>query len=121
MDHIVDTTVGRNDNTLMPSGREFIEATRKETRASGIRLFDMDDPLQGIVHMISPEQGIVLPGLSLVCPDSHTCTQGALGALAWGVGSSEVEHALVTQTLRVNRPRTMLVRFEGELQLGVTA
>jgi 3-isopropylmalate/(R)-2-methylmalate dehydratase large subunit len=121
MDHIVDTTPGRNDNTQMPSGRDFIEATRKETAASGIRLFDMDDPLQGIVHVISPEQGIVLPGLTLVCPDSHTCTQGALGALAWGVGSSEVEHALVTQTLRVNRPRNMLVRFEGELQLGVTA
>ena len=121
MDHIIDTTPGRDDNTLMPSGREFIEATRHETHRSGIRLFDMDDPLQGIVHVISPELGIVLPGLSLVCPDSHTCTQGALGALAWGVGSSEIEHALVTQTLRVQRPRTMLVRFEGALQRGVSA
>jgi 3-isopropylmalate/(R)-2-methylmalate dehydratase large subunit len=121
MDHIVDTFPGRNEDTLMPSGREFIEATRRETRQAGIRLFDMDDPAQGIVHVISPEMGIVLPGLSLVCPDSHTCTQGALGALAWGVGSSEIEHALVTQTLRVARPRSMLVRFEGELQAGATA
>jgi 3-isopropylmalate/(R)-2-methylmalate dehydratase large subunit len=121
MDHIVDTTVGRNDNTLMPSGGEFIRATRRETERAGITLYDMDDPLQGIVHVISPEQGIVQPGFTLVCPDSHTCTQGALGALAWGVGSSEVEHALVTQTLRVKRPQTMLVRFEGELQPGVTA
>jgi 3-isopropylmalate/(R)-2-methylmalate dehydratase large subunit len=121
MDHIVDTTAGRNDNTQMPSGGEFIRATRLQTERAGITLYDMDDPLQGIVHVISPEQGIVQPGYTLVCPDSHTCTQGALGALAWGVGSSEVEHALVTQTLRVRRPQTMLVRFEGELQPGVTA
>jgi len=121
MDHIVDTFPGRNDNTLMPSGGAFIEATRTETKKAGITLYDMDDPLQGIVHVISPEQGIVQPGLTLVCPDSHTCTQGALGAMAWGVGSSEVEHALVTQTLRVNRPRTLLVKFDGELQAGVTA
>jgi 3-isopropylmalate/(R)-2-methylmalate dehydratase large subunit len=121
MDHIVDTLPGRDDNTLMPSGGDFIRATRLETARAGISLYDMDDPLQGIVHVISPEQGIAQPGLTLVCPDSHTCTQGALGALAWGVGSSEVEHALVTQTLRVKRPQTMLVRFEGQLQAGVTA
>ena len=121
MDHIVDTLPGRDDDTLMPSGGEFIRATREETGKAGIRLFDLDDPLQGIAHVISPEQGIVQPGLTLVCPDSHTCTQGALGALAWGVGSSEVEHALVTQTLLVKKPKTMLVRFEGELEKGVTA
>lgn len=121
MDHIVDTFKDRDDNTLMPSGREFIEVTRAETARAGIALFDLGDPLQGIVHVIAPEQGIVLPGLTLVCPDSHTCTQGALGALAWGVGSSAVEHALVTQTLRVRKPRTMRVRFEGELSAGVTA
>lgn len=121
MDHIVDTFAGRNDNTLMPSGGDFIRATREETARAGIELYDMGDPLQGIVHVISPEQGIVQPGLSLVCPDSHTCTQGALGALAWGVGSSDVEHALVTQTLRVKKPRSMLVRFEGDLPRGVTA
>jgi 3-isopropylmalate/(R)-2-methylmalate dehydratase large subunit len=70
---------------------------------------------------VSPELGIVLPGLTLVAPDSHTCTQGAVGALAWGIGSTEAEHALATGTLRINRPRTMRVRFEGELPAGVGA
>lgn len=121
MDHIIDTHTGRNDSTMMPSGQEFIEVTRRETAAAGIRLFDLDDPMQGIAHVISAEQATVLPGLSLVCPDSHTCTQGALGALAWGVGSSAVEHALATQTLRVKKPQSMRVRFEGELPEGVTA
>ncbi|MGL4564440.1 MAG: aconitase family protein, partial [Halioglobus sp.] len=119
MDHIVDTYLDRSDETTMPSGREFIVATREHTRAAGITLFDLDDPRQGIVHVVSPEQGIVQPGISLVCPDSHTCTQGALGALAWGIGSSEAEHALVTKTLRVARPQTMRVRFDGSLAPGV--
>lgn len=121
MDHIVDTYPDRTDKTTMPSGEEFITATRSHTRAAGIALFDLDDPRQGIVHVISPEQGIVQPGISLVCPDSHTCTQGALGALAWGIGSSEAEHALVTKTLRVRRPKTMRVRFDGSLPRGVSA
>jgi 3-isopropylmalate/(R)-2-methylmalate dehydratase large subunit len=73
------------------------------------------------VHVVSPEQGIVQPGITLVCPDSHTCSQGALGALAWGIGSSEAEHALATNTLRVNKPKTMRVNFEGCLAEGVTA
>lgn len=121
MDHIVDTYPDRSDDTTMPSGRDFIVATREGAQAAGLTLFDLDDPRQGIVHVVSPEQGIVQPGATLVCPDSHTCTQGALGALAWGIGSSEAEHALVTKTLRVKRPRTMRVRFEGTLQAGVTA
>ncbi len=121
MDHIVDTYPDRSDETTMPSGREFIVATREHTRAAGITLFDLDDPRQGIVHVVSPEQGIVQPGISLVCPDSHTCTQGALGALAWGIGSSEAEHALATKTLRVARPQTMRVRFDGSLRPGVSA
>ena len=121
MDHIVDTYPDRSDDTTMPSGRDFIVATREGARAAGLTLFDLDDPRQGIVHVVSPEQGIAQPGLTLVCPDSHTCTQGALGALAWGIGSSEAEHALVTKTLRVKRPRSMRVRFTGELQPGVTA
>jgi 3-isopropylmalate/(R)-2-methylmalate dehydratase large subunit len=121
MDHIVDTYPDRTDDTTMPSGRDFIVATREGARDAGLTLFDLDDPRQGIVHVVSPEQGIVQPGLTLVCPDSHTCTQGALGALAWGIGSSEAEHALVTKTLRVKRPGTMRVRFEGELAPGVTA
>jgi 3-isopropylmalate/(R)-2-methylmalate dehydratase large subunit len=121
MDHIVDTLPGRGDATRMPGGRAFIAETREAARAAGIRLFDVRDPDQGIVHVISPELGIVLPGATLVCPDSHTCTQGALGAFAWGIGSTEAEHALATGTLRVNRPKTMRVRFEGALPAGVTA
>jgi 3-isopropylmalate/(R)-2-methylmalate dehydratase large subunit len=121
MDHIVDTYPDRSDDTTMPSGRDFIEATRSGAKRSGITLFDLDDPRQGIVHVVSPEQGIVQPGTTLVCPDSHTCTQGALGALAWGIGSSEAEHALVTKTLQVQRPGTLRVNFTGELAPGVTA
>ncbi len=115
IDHIVDTVPGRGDDTRMPGGRAFITETREAALEAGIRLFDVRDPDQGIVHVISPELGIVLPGLTLVAPDSHTCTQGALGAFAWGIGSTEAEHALATGTLRLNRPRTMRVRFEGSL------
>jgi len=121
MDHIVDTFPGRGDDTLMPSGKDFIQSTRHEANSAGIRLFDIGDPQQGIAHVISPELGIVQPGMTLVCPDSHTCTQGALGAAAWGIGSSEAEHAAATQTLRVKKPLNMRVSFEGELAFGVTA
>lgn len=121
IDHIVDTRPGRGDETLVPGGRAFIEETRSAAKAAGLTLFDVSDPRQGIVHVISPEQGIVLPGLTLVCPDSHTSTQGAFGALAWGIGSSEAEHVLATGALRVTRPKTMRVRFSGALAPGVTA
>lgn len=121
MDHIVDTTPNRTDNTQMPSGGDFIRATRVAAQAAGIRLFDLDDALQGIVHVVSPELGIVLPGLTLVCPDSHTCTQGALGALAWGIGSTEAEHALATQTLRVSKPGNLRIQLTGKLPAGTTA
>lgn len=118
-DHIVDTLPGRT-GTRVPGGDTFLTATREETRAAGIRLFDVDDPDQGIVHVISPELGIVLPGVTLVCPDSHTCTQGAFGALAWGIGSTEAEHAMATATLRMARPKTMRVTFDGTPGPGVT-
>ena len=121
MDHIVDTLPGRGDDTLMPSGRDFIVATRHAAHETGIQLFDIADADQGIVHVISPELGIALPGLSFICPDSHTCTLGGLGALAWGVGSTEAEHALATSTLRVTRPQTMRVSFAGLLGAGVSA
>ncbi len=121
LDHIVDTLPGRSDNTLMPGGEAFIRITREQTLRSGIQLFDLGDERQGIVHVVSPEQGIVLPGATVVCPDSHTCTQGALGALAWGIGSSEAEHALATQTLRVVKPKSMRVSFDGQLPPGVGA
>ncbi len=121
MDHIVDTRIGRTDATLMPGGQAFITETRAACQAAGITLFDVNAREQGIVHVISPEQGIVLPGVTLVAPDSHTCTQGAFGALAWGIGSSEAEHAMATGTLRLVRPKTMRVTFSGALAPGVTA
>lgn len=121
MDHIIDTLPGRDDTTLVPGGSQFIYSTREATRQAGIRLFDVNDREQGIVHVISPELGIVQPGCTLVCPDSHTCSQGALGALAWGIGSSQAEHAMATSTLVVKKPRTMRVVFSGTLSPLVTA
>lgn len=121
MDHIVDTFPGRSDATTMPGGTAFIQTTRAAAQAAGIQLFDLGDPGQGIAHVISPEQGIALPGVTLVCPDSHTGTLGGLGALAWGIGSTEAEHALATQTLVVKKPRTMRVTYSGQLAQGVTA
>lgn len=121
MDHVVDTLPGRTDTTIMPTGRDFIVATRTAAQAAGITLFDLGDDRQGIVHVVSPEQAIILPGLTLVCPDSHTCSQGALGGLAWGIGSTEAEHALATSTLRVRRPKKMRITIDGSLATGVTA
>lgn len=121
MDHIVDTFPGRSDETTMPGGKDFIQTTRAAANAAGINLFDLNDQRQGIAHVISAEQGIALPGVTLVCPDSHTGTLGGLGALAWGIGSTEAEHALATKTLVVKKPKTMRVSFEGALPFGVTA
>ncbi len=87
----------------------------------GIRLHPMGDPGQGIVHVIGPEFGLTQPGMTIVCGDSHTSTHGAFGALAFGIGTSEVEHVLATQTLPQNRPRTMSIRVDGELPAGSTA
>src|SRR5215208_155342 len=89
--------------------------------AFGVRLYPLADPGQGIVHVIGPEQGLTLPGMTIVCGDSHTSTHGAFGALAFGIGTSEVEHVLATQTLPQVRPKTMAITVEGDLQPGVTA
>lgn len=121
MDHIVDTLPPRSDKTLFKGGEAFIGAFRDDAKRAGIRLFDLHDPRQGIVHVVSPEQGIALPGLTLVCPDSHTCTVGGLGALAWGIGSTEGEHAIATQTLVRPKMREMRMRFDGTLSPGVSA
>jgi 3-isopropylmalate/(R)-2-methylmalate dehydratase large subunit len=121
MDHIVDTLPGRGDSTLMPGGEAFIKTMRAESLDAGLTLFDIDDARHGITHIISAEQGITLPGLIAACPDSHTCTLGALGAIGWGIGTSDCEHALATETLRAIRPKQLRVRFDGELAPGVTA
>ena len=121
MDHIVDTFPGRGDETTMPGGSEFIRVTRELASKGGISLFDLGDPRQGISHVVASEQGIALPGCTLVCPDSHTCTLGGIGVLATGVGSSECEHVLATQTLRVFKPKQMRVIFSGNLAAGITA
>jgi 3-isopropylmalate/(R)-2-methylmalate dehydratase large subunit len=93
---------------------------RAETAASGIRMFDINEPGQGIVHVIGPELGLSLPGSLIVCGDSHTCTHGGLGALAFGIGATELAHVLATQTIIQRRPKTMRVRFEGKTSFGVT-
>ena len=113
VDHIVDTTPGRSDETLVPGGRELIVTTRRHAESFGLRLFDVGDDDQGICHLVSAEQGIALPGLSLACSDSHTCTLGALGALALGIGSSEAEHVLATSTLRLAKPQNLKVVMDG--------
>ena len=120
IDHIVDTAPGRSlDQSPSPAGAQMIRATRDASKKYGFTFFDVGDPRQGIVHVVSPELGIALPGLTLVCGDSHTATVGGIGALAWGIGSSECEHALATQTLRLVRPKTMRVNFAGVLPQGV--
>lgn len=121
MDHILDTLPGRGDATLVPGGETFIKTMRRASRDADITLFDINDARHGISHLISAEQAITLPGLVVACPDSHTCTLGALGAIGWGVGSSDCEHAIATETLRANKPKQLRVRFDGELGVGVTA
>jgi len=122
MDHIVSTDPERGENSARtPNGDVFITATRNAADAAGINLIDVLSEDQGIVHVISPELGIAQPGLTLVCPDSHTCSQGALGAAAWGIGSTDAEHAMVTGTLRVRKPPQMRIRIDGTLGAGVTA
>ena len=118
-DHAVSTARGRAGTPKI--GQELLAALRVETSASGIAMFDIDEPGQGIVHVIGPELGLSLPGCLIVCGDSHTCTHGGLGALAFGIGSSELTHVLATQAIIQRRPNTMRVKFEGALPLGVTA
>ncbi len=121
MDHIVDTFPGRGDKTLVPGGEAFIRIMRRTAIDAGVTLFDINDRRHGISYLISAEQGITLPGLIVACPDSHTCTLGALGAIGWGIGTSDCEHAMVTETLRAMKPMQLKVRFDGEPGSGVTA
>jgi 3-isopropylmalate/(R)-2-methylmalate dehydratase large subunit len=118
-DHILSTAPRRTETTN-PQGIEFIRYLRKNCNDYGITLFDVDDPRQGIVHVVAAEQGIALPGCTLVCGDSHTATLGALGALSWGIGTSEVGHVLATQTLAQQKPRPLRIAIDGTLPRNVT-
>ena len=118
-DHAVSTAPGRDADTN-PQGGQYLRQLRVETARAGIRLFDLGEPGQGIVHVVGPEQGLSLPGLTVVCGDSHTCTHGGVGALAFGIGSTELVHVLATQTLVQKKPRRMRVRFDGLPPAGVT-
>jgi 3-isopropylmalate/(R)-2-methylmalate dehydratase large subunit len=120
MDHNVPTTEDRF-NIEDPVSRNQVEALRKNCEDFGVTLFDIGDDHQGIVHVIGPEMGITLPGLTIVCGDSHTSTHGAFGALAFGIGTSEVEHVLVTQTLLQRKPGTFKVEFSGRLAAHVSS
>jgi len=101
--------------------RKQVEALERNCREFAVPIYSVGSQRQGIVHVIGPELGVTQPGMTIVCGDSHTATHGALGALAFGIGTSEVEHVLATQTLQQSKPRAMLIRYEGELGFGVTA
>jgi 3-isopropylmalate/(R)-2-methylmalate dehydratase large subunit len=117
-DHNVPTTAGPIVDIV---SRTQVDALRTNCAEFGIRLFPMGDAGQGIVHVIGPQLGLTQPGMTVVCGDSHTSTHGAFGALAFGIGTSEVEHVLATQSLPLQRPKTMAVEVDGELPPGVTA
>ena len=121
-DHHVPTTAGRNNPDQMPEdSRIQVAALDQNARDFGIHYYPVDDIRQGIVHIVGPEQGWTLPGMTVVCGDSHTATHGAFGALAHGIGTSEVEHVLATQTLIQKKSKNMKVEITGKLRPGVTA
>jgi 3-isopropylmalate/(R)-2-methylmalate dehydratase large subunit len=119
-DHNVPTT-DRRLPIADAISKQQIDTLRNNCKEFGVKLYDLDSPEQGIVHVIGPELGRTQPGMTIVCGDSHTATHGAFGALAFGIGTSEVEHVLATQTLLQYKPKTMEIRVEGELAPGVTA
>ena len=119
-DHNVPTT-DRSQGITDPISKLQVDTLDQNCDAFGITQYKMNDTRQGIVHVIGPEQGATLPGMTVVCGDSHTSTHGAFGALAFGIGTSEVEHVLATQTLLMKKSKNMLVRVDGRLQPGATA
>jgi 3-isopropylmalate/(R)-2-methylmalate dehydratase large subunit len=121
VDHNVPTTREGRLNILDPISATQIATLRKNCAEFGVELYDVDSRDQGIVHVIGPELGLTKPGMTIVCGDSHTSTHGAFGALAFGIGTSEVEHVLATQTLPQSTPKTFRINVEGETPLGVTA
>jgi len=120
MDHNVSTQT-RDINASGEMARIQMQELIKNCKEFGIQLYDLNHPYQGIVHVIGPEQGMTLPGMTIVCGDSHTATHGAFGALAFGIGTSEVEHVLATQTLKQGRAKTMKVEVTGQAATGITA
>ncbi len=119
-DHAVSSAPGRTGETF-PLGGRLWHALRTLAGDAGVRLFDLGEDGQGIVHVMGPELGLVLPGSTVICGDSHTCTNGAIGALAFGVGTTESTHALATGVLRMRKPKAMRIRVDGVLADGVTA
>lgn len=120
-DHNIPTLPGRTERSASADGQAQLRLLRENTTWAGIPYFDMGDRRQGIVHVIGPELGLSLPGMTIACGDSHTATHGAFGSLAFGIGTSEVEHVLATQTLLIEPPRTMRITVDGVLPFGVTA
>ena len=119
-DHVISSAPGRTGGAH-DWAQVLVDSLRLETRKAGVRLFDVGDAAQGIVHVIAPELGLSQPGTLVVCGDSHTCTNGALGALGFGIGASEIVHVLATQTIEQRRPKTMRARFDGAPSKGVYA
>lgn len=120
IDHDVSTK-SRDLNACSTMAKEQISTLMQNTKEFGVRLLGLDDENQGIVHIVSPELGFTLPEVTLVCGDSHTATHGAFGALAFGIGTSEVEHVLATQTLKQAKLKTMKIECKGKFQKGVYA
>lgn len=123
LDHVISTRPTRNERVDADEAWStvMVDTLREQTTRMKIARFDINDGRQGIVHVIGPELGLTLPGLTIVCGDSHTCTHGAFGAIAWGIGSSELVHVLASQTIRQKRPRTMRITFNGAPRSDVTA
>ena len=119
-DHVVSTAPNRKSDSI-PQFTHMITSMRDNSKKYGFTLFDLGDERQGIVHVIAPEQGIALPGATLVCGDSHTCTVGGVGALSWGIGTSEVKHVMATQTIVQRRPKTLRISFDNSLSKNISS
>lgn len=120
MDHNVSTQT-KNINACGDMARIQMQELIKNCQEFGVTLYDLNHPYQGIIHVMGPEQGLTLPGMTIVCGDSHTATHGAFGSLAFGIGTSEVEHVLATQTLKQSRAKTLKIEVQGKTAIGITA
>ncbi|MBG6027774.1 3-isopropylmalate dehydratase large subunit [Proteus columbae] len=120
MDHNVSTQT-KDINACGDMARIQMQELMKNCQEFGVTLYDLNHPYQGIVHVMGPEQGLTLPGMTIVCGDSHTATHGAFGSLAFGIGTSEVEHVLATQTLKQSRAKTLKIEVQGKTAIGITA